>query len=157
MRNNSLKVTWLDSDATKAQTPSPSHLCLLGPNNGRMLESGQNKQSWLCATLDLPKAGVPFGGLRAYASPSQYSSALIVTLCCHLSVSSQSCDIEIAFGDPETGGKEWGTALTGAVFSSATAPPPFVSCLNIGSASCRNFSPSGWQLPQVPAWGSWQP
>lgn len=33
-------------------------------------------------------------------------------------------------------------------------PPPFVSpSLSIGSASCRNFSPSGWQPQQVPAWG----
>lgn len=26
--------------------------------------------------------------------------------------------------------------------------------LSIGSAKCRNFSPSGWQPPQVAAWGA---
>lgn len=37
-------------------------------------------------------------------------------------------------------------------------PSPFCFFnLSIGCASCRNFSPSGWQPQQVPAWGAWQP
>lgn len=36
----------------------------------------------------------------------------------------------------------------------AAVPSPFCfPSLSIGSASCRNFSPSGWQPQQVPAWG----
>lgn len=31
--------------------------------------------------------------------------------------------------------------------------PFYFPNLSIGSANCRNFSPSGWQLPQVAAWG----
>lgn len=35
--------------------------------------------------------------------------------------------------------------------------PFYFPSLGIDSASCRNFSPSGWQPPQVAAWGAWQP
>lgn len=48
-------------------------------------------------------------------------------------------------------------ALAGAParpqFTAAPSPFCFLN-LSRGCASCRNFSPSGWQPQQVPAWGS---
>lgn len=48
----------------------------------------------------------------------------------------------------------WGSQPWQVPLQFTTAPSPFCFFnLSIGCASCRNFSPSGWQPQQVPAWG----
>lgn len=71
-----------------------------------------------------------------------------------LSVSSQSCGMGAVLGR-QSREELWGSQPWQVpVCSSLQLPPPFCFLsLSRGCASCRNFSPSGWQPQQIPAWG----
>lgn len=118
------------------------------------------RAAWLPSTPELPNAGLAFGGFMACAGRwgggplrcsfncSRSGNRLFPLLSAASHVAWELC----WGGSVE---RSCGAASLGRCSLQFTAAPSPFCFLNLsrGCASCRNFSPSGWQPLQVPAWG----
>lgn len=111
------------------------------------------ERSWLRATPDLLKTEPSIWRVHHLCQPCQYSFDPY-SLSLPLSVSCRSCVMGAALLGSRSRGRRSGQAACRCSLHLHCSSSPFCfPNLSIGSASCRNFSPSGWQPLQVPAWG----